>query len=172
MLSSTWTLSPRSSLFDRPTVYLFNLKATESSQPFAVTSRWTMCWAKYNLPGSPCTSNSAASTTSPLPASSQAVSSASMHKTCAAGMTVMIDDSRHGNWTRFVNHSYKSYTDFRMQRVGGMDIIVTEGVGNIPVGVQLTLVNGTSYYGVDMGGWCGCGARGCVSIRRPRRELF
>jgi hypothetical protein len=82
------------------------------------------------------------------------------------GVHVMIDASRKGNWTRFINHSCEPYTEFRMRRVGNMRIMVVEAIRDIPEGVELSVNYGTGYYGVDTPRKCGCGSERCVSRLR------
>ncbi|KAH7087515.1 hypothetical protein FB567DRAFT_346852 [Paraphoma chrysanthemicola] len=117
-------------------------------------------------PESPCPSDSEHTPSSPSPSSSNASSSALTHDTSAMDMTVLIDASRRGNWTRFINHSCKPYTEFRMRRVGDVRIMDVEAVRRIPVGVELTVDYGGSYYGVDTRRRCRCGVRGFVSAKR------
>ncbi|KAF1851182.1 SET domain-containing protein [Cucurbitaria berberidis CBS 394.84] len=91
----------------------------------------------------------------------------------SAGESVMIDASRKGNWTRFINHSCKAHCDYRVCRVGNIRMIVVEAVKDIPPGVELTVNYGLDYYGPNTTKICHCGARKCVSRSRTnkRKEL-
>jgi hypothetical protein len=91
----------------------------------------------------------------PTPDSSRAAS-------IEADVTVMIDASRKGNWTRFINHSCEPFTEFRMRRVGNMRIMVVEAIRNIPAGVELSVSYGTDYYGPNTKKRCYCGTKKCI----------
>lgn len=82
--------------------------------------------------------------------------------------TVMIDASRKGNWTRFINHSCNPYCEFRMRRVGNTRIMVVQAIKSIPVGVELTVAYGEDYYGPATRKICCCGTKRCVSRLRKR----
>ncbi|KAH7074557.1 hypothetical protein BKA63DRAFT_414613 [Paraphoma chrysanthemicola] len=123
-------------------------------------------------PESPCTSASKYAPSCPS-LSSETPSSALTHETSAADMTVFIDASRGGNWTRFINHSCKPYTEFRMLRVSAVRIMVVEAARYISEGgVELTVDYGRCYYGVGTRRRCRCSVRGCVSARRRRRLIW
>jgi hypothetical protein len=82
--------------------------------------------------------------------------------------TVLIDASKQGNWTRFINHSCEPHTEFRMYRVGNMRIMVVEAITDVPEGVELTVNYGEEYYGPDTMKICQCGTVTCVSNGRKK----
>jgi hypothetical protein len=51
-----------------------------------------------------------------------------------ADVNIIIDASRHGNWTRFINHSCDPCTEFQLRRVGGVRIIAIEALRDVEVG--------------------------------------
>ncbi|CAO2649314.1 Nn.00g066990.m01.CDS01 [Neocucurbitaria sp. VM-36] len=101
---------------------------------------------------------------SPPPSSSSSTTSV------AAGGDVMIDASRKGNWTRFINHSCEAHCEFRLRRVGNIRIMTIEAVKYIPARVELTVDYGDDYYGPNTRRICSCGARKCVSRDRKERQ--
>lgn len=90
------------------------------------------------------------------------------HSKIPTQFKVLIDASRRGNWTRFINHSCAAHCEFRLRRVGKMRIMAIEALKRIPKGVELSVWYGASYYGPDSERVCLCKARNCVS--RSRKE--
>ena len=90
----------------------------------------------------------------------------------AGDVTVLIDASRKGNWTRFINHSCDPHADFRMRRVGGMRIMVIEAMKDIPANVELSVSYGDEYYGRDTKKICYCGTEKCVSRFRKEKGMW
>lgn len=84
--------------------------------------------------------------------------------------TIMIDGSRKGNWTRFINHSCEPYCEFRVRRVGNIRIMIVEAVKKIPKGVELSVNYGGDYYGPRTKKMCHCGSKRCVSRFRKKKE--
>jgi hypothetical protein len=116
-----------------------------------------------NTPASPYASDCDCDSLPPTPPSS----CGSPRAGCIEGdVTVMIDASRKGNWTRFINHSCEPYTEFRMRRVGNMRIMVVEAIRDIPADVELSVSYGLDYYGPNTKKRCYCGSRKCVSVSR------
>lgn len=75
----------------------------------------------------------------------------------------LIDSLRMGNWTRFINHSCDSNTDFVTTRVGGRMRYVVQAKKGIRVGQEVTISYGDSYWRSmnRKGIWCSCGADNC-----------
>lgn len=48
---------------------------------------------------------------------------------------ISIDARRTGNWTRFINHSCDSHTEFALYRVGTTRIMAIKAVKDVPAGV-------------------------------------
>lgn len=102
----------------------------------------------------------------PTPSSSCSSSTTSV----PAEETVMVDASKRGNWTRFINHSCKAHCEFRLRRVGKIRIMAIQAVRNVPAGVELTVNYGPYYFGPRTRKTCFCGESNCVSRYRKKRR--
>ncbi|KAH7122428.1 hypothetical protein B0J11DRAFT_551077 [Dendryphion nanum] len=83
---------------------------------------------------------------------------------------VIVDAADRGNWTRFINHSCSSYTQYRVKRVGNVRIMAIEVVRDIPKGAEITVNYGPEYYSAKSEKVCMCGAGNCVSNRRRKNR--
>lgn len=72
-----------------------------------------------------------------------------------------IDAAHRGNWTRYMNHSCKSNTQFiPMYNLGGHSRVVVQARRKIVFGEEITADYGPDYF-TPSGFNCNCGERGC-----------
>ncbi|KAF1944937.1 SET domain-containing protein [Clathrospora elynae] len=94
--------------------------------------------------------------------------SPSLSSVSADDSTVIIDDSKKANWTRFINHSCEHHCEFCLRQVGKMRTMAVEDVRDIPAGVELTVSYWSEYYGVKSRKICYCGVETCIGKSRRK----
>jgi hypothetical protein len=77
--------------------------------------------------------------------------------------SVIIDASRMGSWTRFMNHSCRRSCTFDMARAGDVRITTIKAIEDIPANVELIIGYGSTYFRPGNGRTCLCGDDRCVS---------
>lgn len=91
------------------------------------------------------------------------------------GMSFMINDTHiamissqfRGNWTRFLNHSCDSNTEFTYMTIGGRRRIMVVAVKPVEMFEELTVDYGGNYFHVAHGIFCICGSPKCRYKKSP-----
>ena len=79
-----------------------------------------------------------------------------------------ISAKQYGNWTRFINHSCDSSTQFRTVTMGGRHRTVVQTVREIEIFEELTIDYGDAYWRDRE---CECGAEKCVSKMKNKKKI-